>query len=47
MEEKIKAQLNSIGYEVVGTTPEQYAKTIEDDLIVWSKIVKDSGAKIQ
>ena len=44
---KIKAQLNSIGYEVVGTTPEQYAKTIEDDLIVWSKIVKDSGAKIQ
>jgi len=44
---KVKAQLVASGYEVVGTTPEQYAKTIEDDLIVWSKIVKDSGAKIQ
>ena len=44
---KIKAQLNAIGYEVVGTTPEQYAKTIDNDLIVWAKIVKDSGAKIQ
>lgn len=46
-EPKVKAQLNSIGYDVVGTSPEQYAKTIEEDLIVWSKIVKDSGAKIQ
>jgi tripartite-type tricarboxylate transporter receptor subunit TctC len=44
---KVKAQLIASGYEVVGTTPEQYAKTIEDDLILWSKIVKDSGAKIQ
>ena len=44
---KVKAQLNASGYEVVGSTPEQYAKTIEDDLIVWSKIVRDSGAKIQ
>ena len=26
---------------------EQYTKTIEDDLLMWSKIVKDSGAKLQ
>ena len=44
---KVKAQLNSTGYEIVGTTPEQYEKTIEDDLIIWAKIVKESGAKIQ
>lgn len=44
---KVKAQLNASGYEVVGTTAQQYAKVIDDDLLVWSKIVKDSGAKIQ
>ena len=43
----VKAQLNASGYDVVGSTPEAFAKTIEDDLIVWGKVVKDSGAKIQ
>ncbi len=43
----VKAQLNASGYEVVGSTPEAFAKTIDDDLIVWAKAVKDSGAKIQ
>ena len=43
----VKAQLNASGYDVVGSTPEVFAKTIEDDLIVWGKVVKDSGAKVQ
>lgn len=43
----VKAQLNAGGYDVVGSTPEEFAKTIDDDLIVWGKVVKDSGAKIQ
>jgi tripartite-type tricarboxylate transporter receptor subunit TctC len=43
----IKAQLQATGYEVVGTTPEQFAKVIDDDLISWAKVVKDSGAKLQ
>jgi tripartite-type tricarboxylate transporter receptor subunit TctC len=42
-----KAQLNASGYDVVGSTPEVFAKTIEDDLVVWGKVVKDSGAKVQ
>jgi tripartite-type tricarboxylate transporter receptor subunit TctC len=44
---QVKAQLMGSGYDIVGTTPEQYTKTIEDDLLMWSKIVKDSGAKLQ
>jgi len=43
----VKAQLNASGYDVVGSTPEVFAKTIEDDLVVWGKVVKDSGAKVQ
>ena len=43
----VKAQLNASGYDVVGSTPEVFAKTIEDDLIECGKVVKDSGAKIQ
>ena len=43
----VKAQLNAGGYDVVGSTPEAFAKTIDDDLVVWAKAVKDSGAKIQ
>jgi tripartite-type tricarboxylate transporter receptor subunit TctC len=43
----VKAQLNASGYDIVGSTPEAFAKTIEDDLLVWGKVVKDSGAKIQ
>jgi len=43
----VKAQLNASGYVVVGSTPEVFAKTIDDDLLVWAKAVKDSGAKIQ
>jgi tripartite-type tricarboxylate transporter receptor subunit TctC len=43
----VTAQLNASGYVVVGSTPEVFAKTIDDDLIVWAKAVKDSGAKVQ
>lgn len=43
----VKDQLNASGYVVDGSTPEAFAKTIEDDLLVWGKVVKDSGAKIQ
>lgn len=43
----VKAQLNASGYDIVGSTPEAFAKTIEDDLLVWGKVVKDSGAKVQ
>ncbi len=43
----VKAQLNASGYDVVGSTPEEFAKTIQDDLVVWARAVKDSGAKVQ
>ena len=43
----VKAQLNASGYDVVTSTPAEFGKTIENDLLVWSKAVKESGAKIE
>jgi len=43
----VKAQLNASGYDVVASTPEAFANTIQADLITWGKAVKESGAKIE
>jgi len=43
----VKAQLNASGYDVVGSTPEAFGQTIEKDLVLWAKAVKDSGAKVE
>jgi tripartite-type tricarboxylate transporter receptor subunit TctC len=34
------------GADVMGGTPEQFAKLIRDDIARWGKLVKESGAKI-
>ena len=44
---KVRAQLNDNGYEIVGSTPDAFAKHIDSELALWGKAVRDSGAKIQ
>jgi tripartite-type tricarboxylate transporter receptor subunit TctC len=39
--------LTTIGGDPVGNTPEQFAADIKADIARWSKIVKDSGLKIE
>ena len=41
----VKEQLFKTGIEVVGSTPEQFAATIETDLRVWGKVIKSIGVK--
>ncbi len=43
---EMKARLESLGAVVWSVGPEQLLSTIKSDLARWSKIVKDSGAKI-
>jgi tripartite-type tricarboxylate transporter receptor subunit TctC len=31
---------------VAGSTPEQFAQLIRDDIARWGRIVKESGAKV-
>ena len=39
-------KLNDQGADVAGSTPEQFAKLIQDDIARWGKVVKESGAKV-
>jgi tripartite-type tricarboxylate transporter receptor subunit TctC len=45
-DEDVKARLLQQGIEVVGTTPEQFAKFIRSEVARYGKIVKESGARL-
>ena len=34
-----------IGFDVVGSTPEEFAAYIKSEIVKWAKVVKASGAK--
>ncbi len=42
----IKAQLEGGGYQLVGSTPAELGRHIEAEITRWSRVVKDSGARI-
>jgi tripartite-type tricarboxylate transporter receptor subunit TctC len=39
-------RLNAVTAEVVGGTPEAFAKVIRSDYAKWAKVVKQSGARV-
>jgi tripartite-type tricarboxylate transporter receptor subunit TctC len=41
----MRDKLASLGYEVIGGTPQDMAAKIRADGKIWSKVIKDSGAK--
>jgi len=43
---EVQKKLGDQGADVAGSTPEQFAKLIHDDIARWGKIVKESGAKV-
>jgi len=45
-EPEVKKKLEGQGVEVLGGTPEQFGKLIQDDIGRWGKVVKESGAKV-
>jgi tripartite-type tricarboxylate transporter receptor subunit TctC len=42
----LRERLASQGADVVGGTPEEFAKVIRSDFAKWAKVVKESGAKV-
>ena len=42
----VKEQLLAIGAEPIGNTNEQFAEYIKKEIAKWTKVVKDSGAKV-
>jgi tripartite-type tricarboxylate transporter receptor subunit TctC len=41
-----EAKMRSLGLELYGTTPEQFAKLIRDEHAKWAKVIKATGARI-
>ena len=41
----VRERLSSLGFEIAGSTPEQYASYIKSEIKKWEKVVKASGAK--
>ena len=42
----VKERLNSQGFEIRTSTPEQFAAYLKSEIVKWAKIVKESGAKV-
>ncbi len=42
---EVKERLNSVGFELVGSSPDEFAAYIKSEIPKWAKIVKISGAK--
>jgi tripartite-type tricarboxylate transporter receptor subunit TctC len=43
---EVKTALANQSFEIVTTTPEQFGAFIKDELVKWSKVVKDAGMRI-
>jgi tripartite-type tricarboxylate transporter receptor subunit TctC len=41
----VRQRFESLGYDPVGDTPEQYAKAIRDDLEVFTRLIRQAGIK--
>jgi tripartite-type tricarboxylate transporter receptor subunit TctC len=43
----VKQRLAALGFDAVGSTPEELAATIKSDAIKWGKVIRDAGIKPQ
>ena len=41
-----RERIVSLGYDVLGSTPEQFEAHLRSELARWGKVVRDSGARI-
>jgi tripartite-type tricarboxylate transporter receptor subunit TctC len=42
---EVRAQLESLSFEVIGSTPEEYTRFAKADLARWAKTLKEAGIK--
>jgi tripartite-type tricarboxylate transporter receptor subunit TctC len=40
-----KERLGNVGFEIVGSTPDEFAKLIRDEIPKWTKVVREGGIR--
>ena len=43
----VRDRLQELGFDVIGSTPDAYAKLIRDEIDRWSKVVKEQNIKVE
>ena len=43
----VRDKLQSLGFDVVGSTPDAYSKLIRDEIERWSKVVREQNIKVE
>lgn len=43
----VKERIASLEFEPLGTTPEEFGKIINTEVVKWAKVVRESGAKVE
>ena len=44
---EVLQRMQTLGYEPIGGTPEQFSATIKADLVKYSNVIKSAGIKIE
>ncbi|BEP68089.1 MULTISPECIES: tripartite tricarboxylate transporter substrate binding protein [Variovorax] len=44
-EPEVKDKFRSLGLDIIGNKPEEFAAFLRKDIVKWAKVIKDSGAK--
>lgn len=44
---EVKERLGNVGFEIVGSTPEQFATLIREEIAKWTKVVRDAGIQAE
>ena len=45
-EPAIQEKFDSLGLEIIGNRPDEFAAFLKNDIVKWTRVVKDSGAKV-
>lgn len=43
----LRDKLQELGFDVIGSSPEVYAKLIRDEIERWSKVVREQNIKVE
>ncbi|MBS0507509.1 MAG: tripartite tricarboxylate transporter substrate binding protein [Proteobacteria bacterium] len=44
-EPAVQEKFNSLGLDIIGNQPQEFAEFIRKDIVKWARVIKDSGAK--